>query len=280
MKLIASGRAKKERQSAEYEQLAQDLQTRLDDKELKATEIQDSFKVFKEEILGKAENSRTGMPISKRLIAQFESQEQKKDEDLEKVRLRNISLRQQLKKLERTLKAREQLAEGLHMIDFEQLKIENQTLNEKIDERNEEYNKLKRKKIITIQVLTHVREKLKFVRKQNGILRKQIESLDDQINGQRGLISNAKKDRDSVKDVNSELKRLQGFAGSDLLLNDYEKRKSDLESVKLAIKELQEKKFLLTEQIRANTTRIKETMLLRGNSGKLGGTMFPPIGKK
>lgn len=31
----------------------------------------------------------------------------------------------------------EELAEGLHMIDFEQLKIENQTYNEKIEERNE-----------------------------------------------------------------------------------------------------------------------------------------------
>lgn len=31
----------------------------------------------------------------------------------------------------------EELGEGLHMIDFEQLKIENQTYNEKIEERNE-----------------------------------------------------------------------------------------------------------------------------------------------
>ena len=33
--------------------------------------------------------------------------------------------------------AQEELAEGLHLIDFEQLKIENQTYNEKIEERNE-----------------------------------------------------------------------------------------------------------------------------------------------
>lgn len=31
----------------------------------------------------------------------------------------------------------EELAAGLHLIDFEQLKIENQTYNEKIEERNE-----------------------------------------------------------------------------------------------------------------------------------------------
>ena len=37
-------------------------------------------------------------------------------------------------------KFQEELAEGLHLIDFEQLKIENQTYNEKIEERNEIYN--------------------------------------------------------------------------------------------------------------------------------------------
>jgi Domain of unknown function (DUF4201) len=48
------------------------------------------------------------------------------------VRLRNINLRMVLRKLESRLRAKEQLAEGLHLIDFEQLKIENQTLNEKV----------------------------------------------------------------------------------------------------------------------------------------------------
>ena len=38
------------------------------------------------------------------------------------------------------LKSKEELAEGLHLIDFEQLKIENQTYNEKIEERNEVKN--------------------------------------------------------------------------------------------------------------------------------------------
>ena len=57
----------------------------------------------------------------------------------------------------------EELAEGLHLIDFEQLKIENQTYNEKIEERNEELLKLRKKITTTVQVLTHLKEKLQFV---------------------------------------------------------------------------------------------------------------------
>lgn len=63
----------------------------------------------------------------------------------------------QLRKLEKNLRAKEQLAEGLHLIDFEQLKIENQTLGEKIEERNEELQKLRKKNTVTVQVgVVHV----------------------------------------------------------------------------------------------------------------------------
>lgn len=48
----------------------------------------------------------------------------------------------------------EELAEGLHLIDFEQLKIENQSLNEKIEERNEDLVKLRKKTATTVQVPT------------------------------------------------------------------------------------------------------------------------------
>merc|ERR1712070_749746 len=99
----------------------------------------------------------------------------------EKVRLKNINLRTHLRKLEKALKEKEQLAEGLHLIDFEQLKIENQTLNEKIEERNEELHKFRKKTTTTVQVLTHIKEKLQFVQAENQVLQKELETLDDQM---------------------------------------------------------------------------------------------------
>ena len=53
------------------------------------------------------------------------------------------------------------------MIDFEQLKIENQTYNEKIEERNEDLAKLGNKIESAVQVLTHMKEKLDFLTEQN-----------------------------------------------------------------------------------------------------------------
>ena len=65
------------------------------------------------------------------------------------------------------LRKKEQLADGLHLIDFEQLKIENQTLNEKIEERNDELSKLKAKIVANVIILSHNREKYQFICKQN-----------------------------------------------------------------------------------------------------------------
>ena len=61
-------------------------------------------------------NSRTGSCISQRMIRSFEQAEIKRTDELEKVRLRNISLRTTLKKLERTLRAKRKDSFTCHII--------------------------------------------------------------------------------------------------------------------------------------------------------------------
>lgn len=78
--------------------------------------------------------------------------EQKLDEKLERLRLKNNRLRNQLHRLDVAARRKDELNEGLHLIDFEQLKIENQSLNEKIEDRNDDLLKLKKKITTTVQV--------------------------------------------------------------------------------------------------------------------------------
>ena len=75
----------------------------------------------------------------------------------------------------------EELADGLHLIDFEQLKIENQTYNEKIEERNEELLKLRKKITNTVQVLTHLKEKLQFVQGENSLLKNKLKDVEGAV---------------------------------------------------------------------------------------------------
>ncbi|GLE06362.1 hypothetical protein PINS_up015609 [Pythium insidiosum] len=232
---------------AQYDRIALDLQAKLDEKEAKVTEIQDSFLEFKREIAKNAENMRTGKPIPNRVIAQFESAELKKDQEVEKVRLKNINLRTHLRKLEQQLHAKEQLAEGLHLIDFEQLKIENQTLNEKIEERNEELHKLRKKTTSTVQVLTHIKEKLQFVLAENQTLKKDSAELEEALSVNRDQLARKKKDRDANRQVLHKLKNKDGFAKSELLIEDFEKREADLLDLERRLAELVQRHTYLTK---------------------------------
>jgi histone deacetylase 6 len=221
------------------------------------------------EILSKAENSRTGQPITAKQAAHFEASEQKHEEDLERVRLRNISLRTTFRKLERTLRAREQLAEGLHMIDFEQLKIENQTLNEKIEERNEDLAKLKRKKTTTVQVLTHIREKLRFVEQANENLAGKLAHLENTTTDMRNIVTSDKLYRDELRAENKELRAKQGFATSDLLLVDYEGRCAKVEQLKAATTELKDRYGILMRQVNKSLKSSTSTPWVASQSNSL-----------
>lgn len=160
------------------------------------------------------------------------------------------------------------------MIDFEQLKIENQTLSEKIEERNEELSKLKRKKTITVQILTHIREKLRYVEKQNVNTSQELVGIDREIITTRNHVTLSKHNREVSRENNVELKRQRGFATSDLLIIDYETRKQTIEMLQHSINELQERHFLLTKQITTNKLKLTQSsqgMGMMRFSSEVGG---------
>ena len=143
-----------------YNKMASELQAKLNEKQAKCHEIEQQFKELKRSVAQNAVFSRTGKKIVKKQLEDWEESESLKDQEVHQYRLQNIALRNRLANKEKILKKKEQLADGLHLIDFEQLKIENQTLNEKIEERNEELHKLRSKITQTVVILSHTREKL------------------------------------------------------------------------------------------------------------------------
>lgn len=178
LKLWVDALEERDRVEGHYQSTIFDMKSMLEERIKRADDISKAYKHFKLEVAKSAEHSKTGRPISERLLGQMEHEDQEKEEEVQRVRLKNIHLTNQLKRIEQTLKQKEELAEGLHLIDFEQLKIENQSLNEKIEERNEELLKLRKKTTTTVQILTHVREKLQFVEKENGALSASLEELE------------------------------------------------------------------------------------------------------
>ncbi len=230
--------AELERKREEAESKIDALTARLDSSDEKSTELAQTFKQFKREIAKEARNSRTNKPIKLKRILAFESEEERRDREIAEQRLKHIHMINEIGEMERAMKEKEKLAEGLHLIDFEQLKIENQTLNEKIEERNDELHKLRKKTTTTVQVLTHIKEKLTFIRAENQELINSLMEINGNVNEAREALTEQKKIRDSLRAENLILKQKQGFIGSDLLVTDFEQRKGDIVGRKKQLKML------------------------------------------
>ncbi len=201
--------------------------------------------------------SRTGKKIQANYIGMKEQSEFQKDEEVNQFRLQNIALRNRLANKEKVLKKKEQLADGLHLIDFEQLKIENQTLNEKIEERNEELHKLRKKITNTVVILSHTREKLKYVEKQNMSHNEKLETLHHQLNSEKTALSNMKKEREGLQKENQKLKQQTGIVNKKSLKTDYDNREEEIRSLSERIIGLEEYHSRLTKIIeRANQVQM------------------------
>ncbi|KAI9208579.1 uncharacterized protein BJ171DRAFT_210604 [Polychytrium aggregatum] len=233
------------------------LEERLGEAEARANE----FAGFKRSTALSSENSRTGKSIPIKVLDQLEATEQRKESEVVAVRLENIKLRNKLRRHEQLLRQKEELADGLHLIDFEQLKIENQTYNEKIEERNEELLKLRKKITNIVQVLTHVKEKLQFVQGENSELKKQLRRLDDEVSTERDCLPTAKQERDGLRSENLSLRQHNGLLGNVPLLRDFEGKVDETEGLKNKIAELRSQHAELSAEILVVKRKIQRAQM-------------------
>lgn len=172
----------------------------------------------------------------------------KKDNFIKELRLKNIELKHKLIKIEKKLKSKENLGDGLQLIDFEQLKIENQTYAEKLEERNEEINKLKTKISKTVQIVANVREKLQFTLSENAEYEELLQQKNHDLRSAKKELTKLKHIRDDFKNENVKLKRSCGLFGQKESLFNYEdcvqsvdKKTEELEQIKQKTLAYQEK---------------------------------------
>merc|ERR1719223_538798 len=211
-------------QQVKAARMSEELKNQLEAKRQKAIECRDPFQEFKRQVARHAEYARTGKKIPEKIIQEVEEFELDKDAEVEEVRGSNISLKNRLAKLEQMLRKKDELAENLHVIDFEQLKIENQTLNEKIEERNEELHKLRKKTIVTVQIITHMREKVQFVQGEYCALKSELAQLELDLTAQRDTVTKTKHERDDIRAENAKYRQQTGITNSEGLSRDYEAR--------------------------------------------------------
>jgi len=246
-----------------YQREIEDLKNACHKAEREVDEEIEAFRLYKREVALGAVNSRTGKSLTLKDIEFLEAREAQKTAEVVAVRLENIKLKNRLKKREAQLKAKEELAEGLHLIDFEQLKIENQTYNEKIEERNEELLKLRKKITSTVQVLTHLKEKLQFVQAENQVQKANLKVLESSVANKRDILSRTKQARDALRIDNQKLRQNCGMLGNEALLRDFEQRKDESDLLDQKLERLKRQHAELTLSCSGVRKKIEQVRAIR-----------------
>jgi len=143
------------------EKMIDTLRAVLEETEIRIGELKRDAYEFKREVVVGAENARTGKIMAERVTRYFEDKLKQVDAVIEKLRLKNSTLKSQINKIEMQLAQKEEVGDSLHYIDFHQLQIENKQYVLKIEDRNEELLMVKLSTGKTIQVLNDYKKRLK-----------------------------------------------------------------------------------------------------------------------
>jgi hypothetical protein len=125
----------------------------LEEADIRMNEIKIEIHEFDRDINKGAINPLNKKIITEKLFKYFDDRIKDRDTLIEKMKLKNSSMRKKKAKLLNELREKEELGEVLHEVDFKQLKIENKQYIEKIDEKNAEMIKLKKMVGIVTQTL-------------------------------------------------------------------------------------------------------------------------------
>ena len=110
--------------------------------------------------LSAAENGRTGKYDAEKLMKYMDDKFKSKELLIDKLQLKNVSLKTQIMKSETQIKHKEEMGDDLKFIDFHQLQIENKKHVKDIDERNKKLLALKLNAGKTVQTLNGLKKKL------------------------------------------------------------------------------------------------------------------------
>ncbi|XP_043836170.1 coiled-coil domain-containing protein 113 [Dromiciops gliroides] len=115
----------------------------IEEAEIRWADVKKAVQDFEKEILNTISKKRGSAVATQRVLKYVEDRNIRRDALKDKLRLKNLSLKVQKKKLLTQLRQKEEVGEALHDVDFQQLKIENVQFLENIDQRNRELIQLK-----------------------------------------------------------------------------------------------------------------------------------------
>ena len=121
------------------------------------------------------------------------------------------------------------------------MKIENQTLNEKIEERNDELSKLRAKIVANVIILSHNREKYQFIKKLNEKKEKEKKLVDKELQDAKTKLAIDSTELKKLQMQNFKQSQITGIVSDDKLSADYDLREKEIAQLETDITALKHK---------------------------------------
>lgn len=211
----------------ESEKILDNFRAVMEEADIRSAEVKKSSYEFERDIVKGAVNQRTNKVIAERVTKYIEDKLRARDTTIEKLRLKNSTLKVQKRKLHMQLKQKEEMGEVLHEVDFNQLKIENQQYLEKIDEKNQDLLRLKLMSTNVQQILNTYKKKLNTLTLESSGLKTEIAQRNELLFKIDAETQMVEKERAKAEALNSRLKQqLADYKVPDVL--DYVTERADL----------------------------------------------------
>ena len=246
------------------EKLVDDLRALLEEADIKIAEVSKDQYEFKRD----CQATSSGKPLAEKLLHFLEEKLRTKDSVVDKLALKNAALKQHILKLENQLQHKEEMGEVLHVIDFDQLKIENQQFLEKIEERNNELLQLKLTTGNIVQTLNASKKRLNRLIVESETLKRMImekkvltEKVTEEING-------IEVEKVKVKKANNALQKQLEESGMPEVL-EYVQQKATAHQLKKELSNYERKLEIAEIELRRTRKRTM-TREVQGMGGMTG----------
>jgi hypothetical protein len=251
-----------EQNAKSSEKMIDTLRAVLEETEIRIGELKRDAYEFKRDVVVGAENARTGKIMAERVTKYFENKLKQVDGVIEKLRLKNSTLKSQITKVEAQLTQKEEVGDVLHYIDFHQLQIENKQYVAKIEERNDELLSVKLQTGKTIQALNDYKKRLNEKLEEEAWLK-------SEVSGKRTLLQKLDKEEGRIakevrgeKRVRNRLRQQIEEAQAMPNIQDYIMQKKEMYELETILKNWQKKVDIMEMAARkAAATRKKRTGL-------------------
>eukprot|EP01029_Cantina_marsupialis_P003817 TRINITY_DN13848_c0_g1_i1.p1 TRINITY_DN13848_c0_g1~~TRINITY_DN13848_c0_g1_i1.p1 ORF type:complete len:334 (+),score=123.73 TRINITY_DN13848_c0_g1_i1:119-1120(+) len=227
------------------EKLIDTLKAVIEATDVRIAELKKDAYEFKRDIVVGAEHARTGKTVAEKVVHYMEDKLRQKDQFIDKLRLKNSTLRSHAAKAEHQLRHKEEMGDALHYIDFHQLQIENKQYLAKIEEKNQELLSLKMTTGNTVQVLNELKKKLSDLLTESEWLNKEIRQRTELLSKIDAELGRVESDiaKETVKVT--KLKELQEGTEDMPTVMDYVKQKAEMNELRSAVKQWERKLEIL-----------------------------------